>query len=250
MSATIGTIGPYQESEDFETYVDRVELFFDANSIADDKKVSTFLSIVGPQVYGLVQNIVSPKKPKDCTYKDIIKGLQNHYKPKVIVVFERFKFYNRSQGADESIADFVAGLKACAHTCQFGNALKEMLRDRLICGIRNEATQRALLTEADLTFEKGVEIATAREAAARDVQAMCQPSPNVHNVGVGNLMNLNIRKILNLMHLNLIYLNLENHVQVVVGITGEMTAHSKMLLALIVIRRAISKNSVMQLKIR
>ena len=186
MSATIGTIGPYQESEDFETYVDRVELFFDANSIADDKKVSTFLSIVGPQVYGLVHNIVSPKKPKDCTYKDVIKGLQNHYKQKVIVVFERFKFYNRSQGADKSIADFVAGLKACAHTCQFGNALKEMLRDRLICGIRNEATKRALLTEADLTFEKGVEIATAREAAARDVQAMCQPSPNVHNVGVGN----------------------------------------------------------------
>ena len=60
------TIGPYLESEDFETYVDRVELFFDANSIADNKKVSTFLSVAGAQVYRLVQNLVSPKKPKDC----------------------------------------------------------------------------------------------------------------------------------------------------------------------------------------
>ena len=38
MAVTIGTIGPYLESEDFETYVDRVELYFDANSIADKQK--------------------------------------------------------------------------------------------------------------------------------------------------------------------------------------------------------------------
>ena len=189
MAVTIGSIGPYLESEDFETYVDRVELFFDANSIADNKKVSTFLSVVGAQVYSLVQNLVSPKKPKDCTLKEIIDALKNHYKPKVIVVFERFKFYNRSQGANESIADFVAGLKACAHTCQFGDSLKEMLRDRLICGIKNESTQRALITEADLTFERAVEVATAREAAARDVHAMCHPNQAVHNVAKPSTSN-------------------------------------------------------------
>ena len=116
-----------------------------------------------------MQNLVSPRIPKDCTLKEIIDALKNHYIPKVIVFFECFKFYNRSQGANESIADFVAGLKACAHTCQFGKSLKEMLRDRLICGIKNESTQRALITEVDLTFERAVEVATACEAAARDV---------------------------------------------------------------------------------
>ena len=64
------------------------------------------------------------------------------------MVFERFKFYMWSQGANESIADFVDGLKACAHTCQFGESLKEMLRDRLICHIKNESTQRALIIGA------------------------------------------------------------------------------------------------------
>ena len=97
--------------------------------------------------------------------------------------------YNRSQGANESIADFVAGLKACAHTCQFGESLKEMLRDRLICGIKNESTQKALITEADLTFERAVEVATAREAAARDVHAMCHPNQAVHNVSKPSTSN-------------------------------------------------------------
>ena len=45
IAATIGSIGHYIESKEFETYVDRVELFFDANSINDGKKVSTFLSL-------------------------------------------------------------------------------------------------------------------------------------------------------------------------------------------------------------
>ena len=133
MALTFGNIGIYEESEDFETYVDRVEFFFEANSVDAAKKVSTFLSIVGPHVYRLTQNLMSPKKLKDCTYVEIVTALKNHFKPKVIVVYERFKFYKRSQGINESITEFAAGLKACVHTCAFGNSLKEQLSDRLIC---------------------------------------------------------------------------------------------------------------------
>ena len=78
MAATIGSIGHYVESEEFETYVDRVELFFDANSINVGNKVSTFLSLVGPELYKLVQNLVYPKKPKDCSYDELILALQTH----------------------------------------------------------------------------------------------------------------------------------------------------------------------------
>ena len=184
----IGSIGPYEDSEDFETYVDRVELFFTANAVGDGLKVATFLSLLGPKVYGLLQNLVSPRKPKDLTYAQLVTQLKNHYKPKTIIVFERYKFYNRKQNNGESIADYVAGLKACAHTCDFGNSLNEMLRDRLVCGIQDVATQRALLTEADLTFSKAVEVATAREAAAKDVQVMGRQNVNE------NVMNISYRK--------------------------------------------------------
>ena len=181
-TALIGSIGPYNESEDIDTYIDRVELFFVANSVPDDKKVATFLSILGPQVYALLQILISPTKPKDASYDVLVEGLKKHFKPKVLIVFERYKFYKRSLGPDESISNFVAGLKACAHTCDFGDKLKEQLRDRLVCGINNEATQRALLTEQNLTFEKAVEIATAREEAAKDVMAMGRQPLGVNKV--------------------------------------------------------------------
>ena len=44
-----------------------------------------------------------------------------------------------------------------------------MLRDRFVTGLSNAKTQHTLLAEADLTFARAVEIATACEAAQKDV---------------------------------------------------------------------------------
>ena len=57
------------------------------------------------------------------------------------------------------------------------------------------ATQRALLTEADLTFNRAVEIATAREAAAKDVRVMGGHAENVMSV-TSSRKNINPNKAL------------------------------------------------------
>ena len=106
--------------------------------------------------------------------------MKAHYKPKVIVIYERYKFYSRPQNSGESVADYIAGLKALAHACDFGTTLTDMLRDRFVMGLANETTQQLLLMEADLTFNKAVDMATARGATLRDVQAM--GGGTVHNI--------------------------------------------------------------------
>ena len=177
--ASIGQILPYNDTEEeFESYISRCELFFIANDITEPKLVPAFLTLVGPKVYNLAKNLVSPKEIASCSYEEIKTALKNHYKPKVIQIFERFKFYSRSQKSGESIADFVAALKALAHTCNFASTLNDMLRDRFVMGLGDERTQHTLLAEADLTFARAVEIATAREAARRDVQAMGRVAVN------------------------------------------------------------------------
>ena len=50
------------------------------------------------------------------------------------------------------MADYIAGLKALAHTCDFGTTLTDMLCDRFVMGLANETTHQLLLAEADLTF--------------------------------------------------------------------------------------------------
>ena len=171
--AQIGSIGPYDETaEDIDTYIARVELFFIANSIPNEKKVATFLTLLGSKIFHLVQNLVSHKNPADCKYDDLVKAIKTHFKPKVIIIYERYKFHTRSQKLGESIAEFVAGLMSCARSCEFGERADDMLRDRFVVGITDAATQRALLTEADLNFQRSVSIATAREVAEKDVREM------------------------------------------------------------------------------
>ena len=52
------------------------------------------------------------------------------------------------------------GLRGFSEHCQFGTALEDMLRDRLVCGISDDSIQRQLLAERKLTFIKAVKIAT------------------------------------------------------------------------------------------
>jgi hypothetical protein len=64
----------------------------------------------------------------------------------------------------------VAVLRELAQHCNFGDKLKEMLRDRLVCGIADDRMQRRLLAEPELTFEKALKVALAIETANRDVR--------------------------------------------------------------------------------
>ena len=169
----IGNIGPFIEGEEeFEAYASRLEQFFKANKVEDDLKAASFLAVMGARCFGLVKDLVSPKKPGACSFKELIDILKKHYCPKTIVIYERFKFYNCCQKEHESVQEFIAQIKSHASTCSFGDKLSEMLRDRLVMGLRNSKTQKALLTKEDLTFEEAVSIAVANEAADKDVEAI------------------------------------------------------------------------------
>ena len=51
-----------------------------------------------------------------------------------------------------------------------------MLRDRLVCGINHQPTQKRLFGEKNLTLEEALEIALAIEAADNDVKQLHKPA--------------------------------------------------------------------------
>lgn len=78
------------KKEDFDSYLERFERWLSANEISADKKVDVFLSVLGPTEYGLLKNLIAPNKVLDATYKDITSALSPHFKPKPILIAERF----------------------------------------------------------------------------------------------------------------------------------------------------------------
>ena len=72
------------------------------------------------------------------------------------VIFERARFNKRIQGDQESVIDFIESLYQLAETCQFGALKDELIRDRIVIGIRNAALPQKLMQDDTLTLDKAV----------------------------------------------------------------------------------------------
>ena len=101
-------------------------------------------------MYGLIRNLTSPQKPSDKSYDELKALIAQHLKPKPLAIAERFRFYQRNQGKQETVSQYVAELRKLSEHCDFGEFLNQALRDRLVCGLSSVATQRKLLAR----FEK------------------------------------------------------------------------------------------------
>ena len=44
--------------EPITAYLERVELYFSANGIGEDKKLAILLSVIGPKTYGVLRNLL------------------------------------------------------------------------------------------------------------------------------------------------------------------------------------------------
>ena len=75
---------------------------------------------------------------------------------------------------------YSARLRHLASTCNFGEFLSHSLRDQFVCGIRNPATQKKLLSE-DRTFQQALQVAVADEIAAKETLQVQQQLPQLVN---------------------------------------------------------------------
>ena len=85
----------YDESDDIEDYLERLELFLTANNVEEEKKVAHLLSGIGAKVYAVVKNLTALRTPKECNWDRLKELLINHFKPKPPVIVKRFAFHKR-----------------------------------------------------------------------------------------------------------------------------------------------------------
>ena len=136
----------------------------------------------------MLRSLTAPHKPSEKSYANIVEILSAHLSPKPLVIAERFRFHKRDQREGETISIFVADIRKLSRHCEFGEALDSYLRDRLVCGLRNESIQKRLLSERDLTFTRAIDTAVAMETAAKDaseLQNQRRMETEIHKLGFG-----------------------------------------------------------------
>eukprot|EP00731_Ephydatia_muelleri_P000099 Em0001g99a len=170
MATFLGTLGPFEpDSEDWTCYCERLEQFVGVNGIDNaDKKRAVLLSSCGSAVYQVIRNLVAPEKPADKSFSELVKLVRDHYCPPPSVTVQRYNFNSRTQKEGETVSQFVAELRRLSEHCDFKATLDDMLRDRIVCGVRNSSVQRRLLAESGLTFKKAFELVQSAESAEKN----------------------------------------------------------------------------------
>ena len=174
-------------TDDWSTYVERLEHYFIANDIITKaKRRSTLLTVAGPEVYSLACDLVAPDKPGDKSYDDLVALTKRHYSLTPSIIVQRYKFHTGVRSQGESIAIFVADLCNIAKHCEFNNALDDMLHDQLVCGVNKPKIQKRLLAEPKLTLTSAFDLAQALETASKDLLdiQLSQAQPLVGDVSI------------------------------------------------------------------
>ena len=172
MATLLGAVGPFNpDTDDWVVYSERLEQFFKANGISDpEKQRAVLLSTCGNETYLLIRSLAAPDKPTDKSISEIVKLARDHFCPSRSVIVQRYNFNCHTQKEGETVSQFCAELRRLSEYCEFGNTLNDMLRDRLVCGIKDIKLQ---LAERGLTCAKAFELAQAAELAeknAMDIQ--------------------------------------------------------------------------------
>ena len=97
-------------------------------------------------------------------------------------IFERAKFNRRCQEEGELVDSCITALLCLAEYCEYGALNDEMIRDRIVVGIRNSALSLKVQLDANLTLKRTIDMARQNEAAKRGQASMRNLSSPKTNV--------------------------------------------------------------------
>ena len=95
-------------------------------------------------------------------YKTVVGKFEQHFVRRRNVIYERARFNQRRQEPGESANTFITALFTLAEHCGYAAMHDEMIRDRIVVGLRDARLSEKMQLEADLTLEKA--ITQARQA--------------------------------------------------------------------------------------
>ena len=97
---------------------------------------------------------------------------ETYFRVKRNVIYERARFNSRNQLEGEPVEQYVLSLHSLARNCEYGTLQEELIRDRIVIGIRDKALSRRLQLDADLTLEKAMRLVRQNEAVGEQQKVL------------------------------------------------------------------------------
>ena len=164
----VGTAPEYNFGDDWNLYVERLDQFFIANYVEDERKVPVLITVIGAKTYAVLRELCDPVLPNTLKYEKLCQLLKDQFSPKVALFRERVKFYALQQNSQESVNEWYVQIKKAAMSCGFGQFLADKLKDKFVTGlVEGHILDRLCEEEPDKLLVDLVEIALKKEASVK-----------------------------------------------------------------------------------
>ncbi len=155
----------FSKPQEWEKWIWRFERFRLASNLhvsSQANQVNTLIYCMGDEADDVLRG--QPlSNPQHQEYETVKETFNRFFMPKKNVIYERARFNQRVQQTNEPVDNFITALYALAENCNYGALHDQLLRDRLLVGLRDRTLSERMQLDRDRTLEKTINMARQSE---------------------------------------------------------------------------------------
>ena len=158
----------FTSSNTWPAWIRRFDRFRIASGLSNRQatdQISTLMYAMGEQAEDILNTL---HVPDDANYDQLKESLNTYFGVRRNLIIERAKFNRRVQQPGEFVDVFIQDLYRLAEHCDYGALREQLIRDRIVVGVIDDALSDRLQAQADLTLDQSVQV--SRQAEARKQQ--------------------------------------------------------------------------------
>ncbi|UYV68134.1 hypothetical protein LAZ67_5003141 [Cordylochernes scorpioides] len=139
-------------------------------------KIDLFMYLMGDRADDIFRTFKFKKEEEATKIDSVLKAFDSHFCVRKNIIYERAKFNSRIQEDREPVDEFITSLYKLADSCEFEGLHEQLIRDRIVVGVRDKALSERMQLDSELTLEKAVKMVRQQEAVRQQQVDLQRPS--------------------------------------------------------------------------
>ncbi|XP_059060190.1 uncharacterized protein K02A2.6-like [Achroia grisella] len=160
---------PVSRADAWQRWKTQFKLFLKASGVHKEEpgvQASLLINLIGADGFDIYETFTFESDEERDDINIVLKKFDIYFGVKINITLARYNFFSRNQEQGETISQYVVALRLLSKNCAFASLEEELIRDRIVCGIRSGVVRDRLLRAEDLTLDKAIKICEADEVSA------------------------------------------------------------------------------------
>ncbi|UYV79391.1 K02A2.6-like [Cordylochernes scorpioides] len=139
-------------------------------------KIDLFIYLMGDRADDIFRTFKFEKEEEATKIESVLKAFDSHFCVRKNIIYKRAKFNSRIQEDREPVDELITSLYKLADSCEFEGLHEQLIRDRIVVGVRDKALSERMQLYSELTLEKAVKMVRQQESVRQQQVDLQRPS--------------------------------------------------------------------------